>query len=122
MNILLWVLQIVLAWFCIAGGIYQIFKIEELRKNAVSMRALPRGLWAFLGVFGCLAGLGLILPGAANVLTILTPISAAAVAVESVLISAFYIYYGDFLPLIYSAAMAIVAAFISYGRFVLKPF
>jgi hypothetical protein len=28
MNILLWVLQIALAWLCIAGGIFQIFKIE----------------------------------------------------------------------------------------------
>ena len=121
MNILLWVLQIALAWLCIAGGIFQIFKIEQLQKNVASMRALPRGLWAFLGAFGCLAGLGLILPGATNVLPVLTPIAAAAVAAESVLISAFYVYYGDSSPLIYSAAMAIMAAFISYGRFALKP-
>jgi DoxX-like family len=122
MNILLWVLQLILAWLCIAGGIFQIFKIEQLRKNVVSMRALPRGLWAFLGAFGCLAGLGLILPGATNVLPVLTPIAAAAVALESALISAFYIYYGDFSPLIYSLVMVSVAAFISYGRFVLRPF
>jgi hypothetical protein len=122
MNILLWVLQIALAWLCIAGGAFQIFKIEQLQKNVASMRALPRGLWAFLGAFGCLAGLGLILPGATNVLPVLTPIAAAAVAAESVLISAFYVYYGDFSPLIYSVAMAIMAAFISYGRFALKPF
>jgi len=122
MNILLWVLQIALAWLCIAGGTFQIFKIEQLRKNVASMRALPRGLWAFLGAFGCLAGLGLILPGATNVLPALTPIAAAAVAAESVLISAFYIYYSDFSPMIYSVAMAIMAAFISYGRFALKPF
>jgi len=38
------------------------------------------------------------------------------------LISAFYIYYGDSSPMIYSVAMAIMAAFISYGRFALKPF
>lgn len=122
MNIILWVLQIVLAWLCIAGGTFQIFKIEQLQKNVAAMRALPRGLWAFLGAFGCLAGLGLILPGATNVFPVLTPIAAAAVAAESVVISAFYIYYGDFSPLIYSVAMAIMAAFISYGRFALKPF
>lgn len=121
MNILLWVLQIALAWLCIAGGAFQIFKIEELQKNVASMRALPRGLWAFLGAFGCLAGLGLILPGAINVLPILTPISAAAVVAQSVLISTFYIYYRDYSPLPYSVAMAIMAAFISYGRFVLMP-
>jgi uncharacterized membrane protein YphA (DoxX/SURF4 family) len=121
MNILLWVLQIALAWLCIAGGTFQIFKIEQLQQTVASMRALPRGLWAFLGAFGCLAGVCLILPGATNVLPVLTPIAAAGVAAESVLISAFYIRYRDFSPMIYSIAMAVMAAFISYGRFVLKP-
>jgi hypothetical protein len=46
---------------------------------------------------------------------------AAAVAAESVLISAFYIYYRDSSPMVYSVAMAIMAAFVSYGRFALKP-
>jgi len=121
MNILLWVLQIALAWLSIAGGVFQIFKIEQLQKNVASMRALPRGLWAFLGAVGCLAGLGLIVPGATHVLPVLTPIAAAVVAAESILISAFYITYGDRSPLGYSVAMAIIAAFISYGRFALKP-
>jgi hypothetical protein len=122
MNIVLWVLQVALAWLCIGGGAFQIFKIEQLQANVASMRELPRSLWAFLGAFGCLAGLGLILPGATHMLPVLTPIAAAAVAAESVLISAFYIYYGDRSPMLYSAAMAVMAAFISYGRFALKPF
>jgi hypothetical protein len=121
MNILLWVLQIALAWFCIAGGVFQIFKIEQLQKGVASMRELPRGLWAFLGAFGCLAGLCLILPGAINVAPVLTPIAAAAVAAQSVLISAFYLYYGDRSPMGYSVAMAFMAAFICYGRFALRP-
>jgi hypothetical protein len=121
MNILLWVLQIALAWLCIAGGAFQMFKVDELQKNVASMRALPRGLWAFLGAFGCVAGLGLILPGATHVLPGLTAIAAAAVAAESLLISGFYVYYGDRSPMTYSVAMAVMAAFISYGRFALTP-
>lgn len=122
MNILLWVLQVALAWLCIAGGIFQIFKFEQLQKGVASMRALPRSLWAFLGAFGCLAGLGLIVPGATNVLPVLTPIAAVAVAAQSVLISALYLSYRDFSPLPYSVAMAIMGVFIAYGRFVLQPF
>jgi uncharacterized membrane protein YphA (DoxX/SURF4 family) len=121
MNILLWILQIALALLCIAGGIFQIFKIEDLQKGVASMRALPRALWAFLGAIGCLAGLGLILPGAMNVLPVLTPIAAAVVAAESLLISAIYVRYRDFPPLPYSVIMAVMAAFICYGRFVLEP-
>ena len=122
MNILLWILQVALAWLCIAGGFFQVFKIEQLQRNVTSMRELPRELWAFLGAFSCLAGLCLILPSATNMIPVLTPIAAAAVAAESVLISSFYVYYRDFSPLIYSVAMAIMAAFIAYGRFLLKPF
>lgn len=121
MNILLWVLQIALALLCIAGGAFQIFKIEELQQGVAAMRELPRGLWAFLGAFGCLAGLGLILPRALNVLPVVTPIVAVAVAAQSVLISGFYLYYRDSAPLPYSVVMALMAAFISYGRFVLRP-
>lgn len=122
MNILLWVLQVALAWLCIAGGVFQMFQIEQLQTTVAAMRELPHGLWAFLGAFGCVAGLGLILPGATKVLPVLTPIAAAAVAVESILISAFYVYYGDRAPLPYSVAMVVMGAFISYGRFSLKPF
>jgi hypothetical protein len=121
MNILLWVLQIALAGLCIAGGYFQIFKIEELQKTVASMRSLPPGLWAFLGAFTILAGFCLILPRATNVLPILTPIAAAALVVESVLVSAIYLYYSDYSPLPYSVAMAAMAAFIAYGRFVSNP-
>jgi len=121
MNILLWVLQIALAWLCIAGGAFQIFKLEDLQQTDASMRALPHGLWAFLGAFGCVAGVFLIVPGAIKVLPVLTPIAAAAVAAESLLITAFYLYYGDRSPMVFSMAMVVMAAFISYGRFALKP-
>jgi hypothetical protein len=121
MSIVLWFLQVVLAWMCIGGGVFQIFKIEELQTTVASMRELPHGLWAFFGAIGCLAGVGLILPSATKVLPVLTPISAAVVAAESVLISALYIYYGDSAPLGFSVAMAIMGAFIAYGRFALEP-
>jgi DoxX-like family len=121
MNIFLWILQIALAWLCIAGGAYQIFKIDQLKQGVTAMRALPRGLWAFLGAFGCLAGVGLVVPGALDLLPIATPVAAVAVAAHSGLISALYVYYRDYSPLVFSAAMTLVAAFISYGRFALDP-
>lgn len=119
MNILLWVLQIVLAWLCIAGGFFQIFRIDELKKGVASMRALPGWVWTFLGAFGCVAGLGLVLPGILCDCPQLVPIAATAIALHSILISGIYIYYGDRSPLGFSAAMAVVAAFIAFGRFAL---
>jgi hypothetical protein len=121
MNILLWVLQVALAFLCISGGVFQIFKLEDLKKGVAAMRELPGGLWAFLGAFGCVAGVCLILPGVLGVMPGLTAIAAAAIAAHSLLISAFYIHYGDRPPLPYSVTMTLMAAFIAYGRFVLQP-
>jgi uncharacterized membrane protein YphA (DoxX/SURF4 family) len=123
MNILLWVLQIVLALLCIAGGYFQIFKIEELQKTIAAMRELPHGLWTVLGAFGFLAGICLIVPGVIKVLPNVTPIAAAAVVVQSDLISAIYIYYRDFPPcLIAWRWRSWRRSLPIYGRFVLKPF
>jgi len=119
MNIALWVLQILLALLCISGGAFQIFKLDELKKNVAAMRELPRGLWTFLGAFGIVAGLCLILPMAIGVLPVLTPIAAAGMAVHSLLISGFYLKFGDRPPLPYSVTMAILALVIAVGRFAL---
>lgn len=121
MNVLLWILQVVLALLCISGGVFQIFKIEDLRKGVAAMRALPRGVWALLGAVGCLGGLCLILPGVTDVLPVLTPIAATALAAQSLLISVLYLRHRDTAPMPYSVAMALMAGFIAYGRFALEP-
>jgi hypothetical protein len=122
MNILLWVLQVLLAFFCVAGGSYKFTHFDQLQQMNASMRALPQLFWSCLGGLETLAGLGLVLPAAAKMLPILTPIAAAAVAVESLLLCAIYLYFRDNAPLPYSVVMGLIAAFIAYGRFVLKPF
>jgi hypothetical protein len=111
MNIVLWFLQILLALLCISGGAFQLFKLDELRKGVAAMRALPRGIWWLLGGIGCLAGFGLLVPD-----TRLTALVAAAIAVQSFLISSLYVRYRDRAPLPYSLAMMFMAAFICYGR------
>lgn len=121
MNALLWTLQIALAVLCVSGGAYQIFMLDELRKGVTAMRALPKALWQFLGALGCVAGVALVVPGAAISLPLLTPIAAAIVAVQSTLISGFYLRFRDKAPLPYSLVMVMLAVFICVGRFSLQP-
>ena len=111
MNIVLWIFQILLALLCISGGAFQLFKLDELRKGVAAMRALPRSIWWLLGGIGCLAGFGLLVPG-----TSLTALAAAAIAAQSLVISALYVKHRDRAPLPYSLAMMFMAAFICYGR------
>jgi hypothetical protein len=117
MNILLWVVQVALAFLCISGGAFQIFKLQDLKKNVAAMRALPRGLWAFFGAFACVAGVCLILPGAIGWLPTLTAVAALALAIEQAIISGLYLKYGDRPPLPYSMAMTVMAGLIAFGRF-----
>ncbi len=112
MNILLWVFQVALALLCISGGTFKIFKMDDLKKDVNSMRTLSKSLWIFIGAFEVLAGLGLLWPMAC-------PVAAGAIFIESVLISSIYIYYRDFAPMKFTLVMALMAAFITYGRFAL---
>ena len=122
MNILLWVLQIVLALLCLSGGAYKAFKFDEL---ANQMRALSRGGWRALGVFEMVCGILLVVPAAAKWMPILTPLAAAALALESLALSGVYARYSRKLtaanPLVWSVVMGLMAAFVAYGRYALSP-
>jgi DoxX-like family len=122
MNILLWVLQIVLAVFCLAGGAYKAFNVDEM---AHRVRELSRGGWRALGVLEMLCGVLLIVPAATQWMPILTPLAAAAVAMESLGTSALYARHSLRLvaanPLVWSVAMALMAAFVAYGRYAIRP-
>ena len=116
MNILLWVLQSILALLGIAGGAFKIFMFTELQKSIASARELPQGLWVLIGAFEIVAGLGLILPGVDKRWSRFVRPAAIAMAVESVLITALYVNYRDFPPVSFAVIMGLAAAFIAYGR------
>jgi hypothetical protein len=122
MNLFLWVLQIVLAFLCLSGGAYKAFKFEEL---ANQMRSLSRGAWRVLGVFEMLCGVLLIVPAAVKWMPGLTPLAALALALECLFLSAVYARASLELtaanPLVWSAAMTLMATFAAYGRYSLEP-
>jgi hypothetical protein len=122
MNILLWVLQLVLALLCLSGGAYKVFQFDEL---ANQMRALSRGGWRVLGVFEMLCGILLVVPAAVKWMPILTPLAAAALALETLALAGVYARYSLKLtaanPLVWSAVMGLMAAFVAYGRYALRP-
>ena len=116
MNILLWVLQILLALWNIIGGIYMVANYEIVAKEW-ALNALPKPAWMALGVLQILFAIGLVLPGAVRVMPKLTPISAACLAVISILGMALYVAYTGFPGILWAVVPAILAAFVAYGRF-----
>jgi hypothetical protein len=120
MNILLWVVQAVLALLAFSGGAYKVFRFDELARMPATA-ALPPGGWAALGVFEMVCALLLIVPAATRWRPILTPVAAGALVLESLVLAGLYAQYSVSLtatnPLVWVVAMALMAALVAVGRF-----
>jgi uncharacterized membrane protein YphA (DoxX/SURF4 family) len=118
MNVLLWVLQIALALLYLAGGSYKVFKFDTL---ANSMRALPRGGWRALGVLEMAGAVLLIVPAATKWMPVLTPLAAAALALETLALAGLYARYSLKVaasnPMVWAVVMGVLSAFVAYGRY-----
>jgi hypothetical protein len=122
LNILLWILQILLALHTMAGAIWKFSNSAE--QTMPSLKAIPNGVWLGMGVFELLIGVCLILPAFFKPLAFLVPSAAICVVLEMLLFCALHLRSGDqtFGPMIYWLVVAAMCAFVAYGRFVLKPF
>ena len=122
MNVLLWIVQVVLALLFLAGGGYKTFNPADVAKQ---IPALPRGAWAAIGVFEVLGAILLIAPAAVKWMPMLTPLAATALALESLALAGVYARYTMKLaatnPLVYVVPMGLMAAFVAYGRYALSP-
>jgi hypothetical protein len=120
MNILLWIIQVALALLCLAGGAYKLFQFDELAK-VPSTAALPRAVWGAIGVLEMLCAVLLIVPAAMNWMPVLTPLAAAVLAVEALALSVNNARYSLQLaltnPLVWTLAVAVMAAFVAWGRY-----
>jgi hypothetical protein len=124
MNVLLWILQVGLALFSFMGGQYKLFHFDELAKMPQTA-ALSRGGWGALGIFEMLCAILLIVPAATKWMPVLTPLAGAALALEALALTVLFAQYSLALtatnPLLYVVVMALMAAFVAYGRFLLRP-
>jgi uncharacterized membrane protein YphA (DoxX/SURF4 family) len=121
MNTLLWVLQVVAALIYTASGVMKVFMFEKISKDVRSFDALPRRAWMAMGVVELVCVVGLIVPGALHWQPSLTVVAAAVLAVESLVFIWVHVKSREVPPIIMSAVLGLLAAFIAYGRLVLRP-
>ena len=80
MNILLWIIQILLALeFLLSGAMKFMMSVEEMNQQAPVV--LPGVFIHFIGVCEILGGLGLLLPSLLRIKPGLTPLAAAGLAI-----------------------------------------
>ena len=120
MNVLLWVLQALLALHTITGAVW---KFSNSEQAVPSLHAIPHGVWLAMSVIELICSVCLILPAFKKSLAVLAPIAASCIALEMLLFSALHLVSGetDHGPMIYWLVVAALCAFIAYGRLALKP-
>ena len=119
MNILLWILQVLAALLFASSGVMKVFLFDKVSKDVSSFGALPRPLWTALGILELLGAAVLILPGILHSHTDLIIVAAAVLCGESLLFIWVHMKYAEKTPIIMSAVLGVVMAFIAYGRFAL---
>jgi uncharacterized membrane protein YphA (DoxX/SURF4 family) len=121
MNILLWVLQALTALLYGSSGVMKVFLFDKVTKDVPSFGALPREGWMALGILELVCTVGLIVPGVLHWHPRLTVLAATALAIESLVFIWVHVKYREVTPIVFSAVLGLVMAFIAYGRLVLKP-
>lgn len=119
MNIVLWIIQVLLALLFVFAGVMKfIIPVEEMTKQ---MPVALSGLFLhFIGVCEVLGGLGLVLPMLLRIKPWLTPIAAIGLAIIILGAIAFSLQLGVMQALM-PVVVELLLMFVAYGRWRLVP-
>jgi len=123
MNIVLWILQILLALAFGAAGFSKAFMpIDELAVNMAWVADVNPLLMVRLpGIAELIGAIGLILPSITRIRPYLTVWAAYALALVMALALVFHIFRGEFNDLLPSIILMLLSLFVGYGRSKLAP-
>ena len=99
----------------------KVFLFDKASEGVRSFGALPREAWTALGILELVCTVGLIVPAAFHWQPVLTVVAAMVLMIESLVFVWVHKKYGEISPIILSAVLGLLMAFIAYGRMVLKP-
>ena len=119
MNRALWILQGLLGlFFVLASGAPKLL----LDLSDIPMPIpLPYPFLIFIGVAEVAGGLGLILPGLFRIQTGLTPLAAGGLVLVTIGATVYQLAAGEPGNAVFAAVMALLCAFVGYGRWKLVP-
>jgi uncharacterized membrane protein YphA (DoxX/SURF4 family) len=119
MNIVLWVLQVLLALAFLAHGLMFLAPPPEIAAQMDAM--LPRWFQIFLGVAEVLAAVGLTLPGLTRIMPALVPAAAAGVMIVMISATALHLWRAEYAGAATTFALLLMATFVAHGRWRVLP-
>ena len=118
MSHALWIVQgLIAALFLFAGVMKLVLPLEQMAGPV----ALPGWFLRLIGVAEVLGAIGLILPGLLRIRPGLTPLAAAGLVIIMVGATVVTLVGGAVGPALIPLAVALLAAFVAYGRCRLAP-
>jgi hypothetical protein len=119
MNIVLWVLQVLLAAAFFAHGLLFLNPPADIvdQMNA----SLPRWFQLFLGVAELLAAVGLTLPGLTRIQPWLVPWAAVGIIIVMVSATVFHVVRGEMSSAVITLLLLAMATFVAYMRYRVLP-
>jgi len=119
MTYALWIVQgLLAALFLFAGGAKLVLPLDQMTGPV----ALPGWFLRFLGVAEVLGALGLILPGLLRIRPGLTPLAAAGLVIIMIGATVITLVGGMVAVALMNLVVALLAAFVAYGRWRLAPY
>jgi hypothetical protein len=119
MNIVLWILQLLLAAAFFAHGL--LFLVPPPEIAAMMNASLPRWFQLFLGVAEILAAVGLILPGVTRILPWLVTWAAVGIMIVMVSATIYHVGRGEIGSAVVTFLLLAMAAFVAYMRHRVLP-
>jgi len=118
-NVALWIVQgLLAALFLFAGGAKLVLPLDQM----VGPVALPGWFLRFLGVAEVLGALGLVLPGLLRIRSGLTSLAAAGLVIIMIGATAVTWTGGMVAVALMNVVVALLAAFVAYGRWRLAAY
>jgi uncharacterized membrane protein YphA (DoxX/SURF4 family) len=113
LNVVLWVLQVLLAMLFIFAGVMKfVMTVEEMTKQI----ALPGWFLHFVGCAEILGGVGLVLPGILKIRTGLTPLAAEALVIIMIGATAVNVKTGQYGAALMTVVLGLLLVIVSYNR------
>ena len=119
MNIILWVLQVLLAVAFLAHGWLFLFPPADMVE--VMNASIPPAFRVFLGVAEVLAAVGLTLPGITRIQPWFVSCAAAGLVVVMIGATVLHAARGELSSAMTTAMLLVMATFVAYMRWKVKP-
>jgi putative oxidoreductase len=119
MNLVLWVLQVLLAVAFLAHGWLLLFPPANM--VAEMNASIGLALRYFIGVAEVLAAIGLTLPGITRIMPWLVPCAAAGLMIVMISATIFHATRGEVGSAITTAILLAIITFVAYMRWKVRP-